>query len=305
MRDVLAADRILGSVTAPAAAGPTFIGVGGIHGNEPVGVQALEAVLTELDRPRSGLLRGRFIGLLGNRPALEAGVRYVDRDLNRIWTEGDDLEDVEGRERSELLALLARLRREGPASTFLVDLHTTSGIAPPFVIAGDGRASRELAGALPVPLVLALSTEIRGTLLEYLDRDGWTNVGFESGSHLGLESVELATAALWLLLDAAGLLRPGERRVEEARRHLEAASEGLPPAVEVFHHHPITRAREFRMRPGYRSFLPVDEGELLATDGTDEVRAPASGQLLMPLYQRAGSEGFFLTRSVPLASGRL
>ena len=303
MKDGRVYDRILGSAAAPGAAGPTLIAIGGIHGNEPAGVRALEVVLTELGKPGRGLHRGRFIALAGNRPALEAGVRYVDRDLNRIWTEGDEVEDVEARERSELRALLEALRRESPASTLLVDLHTTSGSAPPFVVVGDGRASRELALALAVPLVLALPTEIRGTLVDHLDRAGWTNVGFESGSHLGLESVALATAALWLLLGVAGLLDPGDRRVVAARRHLEAAAEGFPRAVEVFHHHPIAAERQFRMRPGYRSFLPVEAGELLGTEGLDEIRAPASGQLLMPLYQRAGSEGFFLTRAVPVASG--
>ncbi len=298
------ADRIVGSVTAPAGPGPTLIGIGGIHGNEPAGLRALEAVLAELREPGRGLVGGRFIALAGNRPALRAGVRYVDRDLNRIWAEGDELDDVEGRERGELLSFLEGFRRESPASTLLVDLHTTSGSAPPFVVVGDGCASRELALALPAPLVLALSTEIRGTLVEYLAREGWTSVGFESGSHHGVESVALSTAALWLLLGASGLLARGDRRVAEARRHLKAAAEGLPRAVEVFHHHPVSGETEFRMYPGYRSFQPVEEGELLATEGSDEVRAPASGRLLMPLYQRTGGEGFFLARVVPLASGR-
>ena len=78
-------DRVIGTVEAPAG-GATLVGVGGIHGNEPAGVRALETVLAELGRPDGGLSRGRFIALAGNRPALDAGVRYIDRDLNRIWS---------------------------------------------------------------------------------------------------------------------------------------------------------------------------------------------------------------------------
>ena len=292
-------DRLLGTAGAPAA-GPTLVGVGGIHGNEPAGVRALETVLAELGRPGGGLSRGRFIALAGNRPALDAGVRYIDRDLNRIWTAGtgDGRDDAEGTERGELLALLEGYRRGSAAAPHLVDLHTTSGSAPPFVVVAEGRRSREFARALPAPLVFALSSQIPGTLVEYLAGEGWTSIGFESGSHRGVDSVEFAVAALWIVLEAAGLLERGDGRSAEARDRLAAASRGLPGAVEVFAHHPITGNGAFRMRPGYRSFQGVDAGEVLATEGGAEIRSPSGGRLLMPLYQRAGREGFFLAHPV-------
>ena len=291
-------DRVLGTVEAPAGGGTTLVGIGGIHGNEPAGIRALETVLAELGRPGGGLSRGRFVALAGNRPALDAGVRYVDRDLNRIWRAGDGRDDVEGAERGELLALLDRYRRASAGPPHLVDLHTTSGSAPPFVVVAEGGRSRDFARALPAPLVLALSSQIPGTLVEYVAREGWTGIGFESGSHRGVDSVEFAVAALWIVLDAAGLLERGDTRSAEARDRLQAASRGLPGAIEVFHHHPVAGNGEFRMRPGYRSFQRVDAGEVLATEGGALVRSPSGGRLLMPLYQPAGREGFFLAHPV-------
>lgn len=291
-------DRVLGIIEAAAGGGTTLVGVGGIHGNEPAGVRALETVLAELGRPGGGLSRGRFIALAGNRPALDAGVRYIDRDLNRIWNARGSRDDVEGAERGELLALLDGYRRGSAGPPHLVDLHTTSGSAPPFVVVAAGRRSRDFARALPAPLVLALSSQIPGTLVEYLAGEGWTSIGFESGSHRGIVSVEFAVAALWIALEAAGLLGPGDARSAEARDRLAAASRGLPGAVEVFHHHPVAGNGVFRMHPGYRSFQGVDAGEALATEGEAEIRSPSGGQLLMPLYQRAGREGFFLAHPV-------
>ena len=52
------------------------------------------------------------------------------------------------------------------------------------------------------------------------------------------------------------------------------------------------------MHSGYRSFQRVDAGEVLAAEGEAEIRAPSAARLLMPLYQRAGREGFFLARPV-------
>lgn len=291
-------DRVLGTIEAPAGGGMTLVGVGGIHGNEPAGVRALETVLAELGRPGGGLSRGRFIAIAGNRPALDAGVRYINRDLNRIWNAGDGRDDVEGAERGELLELLDGYRRASAGPPHLIDLHTTSGSAPPFVVVAGGRRSRDFARALPAPLVLALSSQIPGTLVEHLAGEGWTSIGFESGSHKGIVSVEFAVAALWIALEATGLLEPGDTRSAEARDRLAAASRGLPGAVEVFHHHPIAGNGVFRMHPGYRSFQRVDAGEALATEGEAEIRSPSGGRLLMPLYQRAGREGFFLARPV-------
>jgi len=294
-------EQVLGSATG-AEEGPTVVGIGGLHGNEPAGVWALEAVLNELQRSGRGLLRGRFVALVGNRPALRAGTRFLDRDLNRIWTEGPAESDTEGREQAGLERTLEELRPRGASPTYMIDLHTTSGDAPPFTVLGDMPANREFGRVLPVPLVLGLSGHIEGTLLEYLDRRGWVTVGFESGSHRGQRSIAMAASAVWLLLHAAGLLGETDSRLGAARTRLLGAGSGFPQAVEVFHRHPVTSARSFQMVPGFRSFQPVPEGELLAREGGDEVRAPSAGRLLMPLYQPSGEDGFFLARTAQVES---
>ncbi len=297
--------RVLGSVAA-STEGATVVGIGGLHGNEPAGVRALESVLRDLRREGRGLNRGEFVALSGNRPALRAGVRFLDRDLNRIWTETPPVDDIEGREQADLSKILYAIREEDSGPIHLVDLHTASGDAPPFAVLGDTPANREFGLALPVPLVLGLPNEIHGTLLEYLDGRGWASVGFESGSHRGADSMSMAASALWLLLGSLELLGSRDARVRDARSELEAAAEGFPRAVEVFHHHPLVPDADFRMLPGFRSFQPVREGELLARQGSEEIRAPRAGRLLMPLYQPRGGEGFFLTRTVtpdPSAGG--
>jgi len=62
--------------------GPMLIVLGGIHGNEPAGLLALEPLIDGL-----ALAAGDFVALSGNRAALAAGVRYIERDLNRGWSD--------------------------------------------------------------------------------------------------------------------------------------------------------------------------------------------------------------------------
>ena len=80
-------NRIIGSFEGDE--GPLIIAIGGMHGNEPAGVKAISIVLDELQQAAKNQadfrFNGTFIGLLGNEKAVEAGVRYIDKDLNRLW----------------------------------------------------------------------------------------------------------------------------------------------------------------------------------------------------------------------------
>src|SRR5512140_2361570 len=81
----LATERKIGErVDDPA--GPRLVCVAGIHGNEPAGVKALERVFAALNE-RCQPIRGGLVAFAGKLGALSANRRYLDRDLNRIWSE--------------------------------------------------------------------------------------------------------------------------------------------------------------------------------------------------------------------------
>ncbi|MBW3536111.1 MAG: succinylglutamate desuccinylase/aspartoacylase family protein, partial [Gemmatimonadetes bacterium] len=66
--------RVLGRVRG-AGPGPTLVGVGAIHGNEPAGARALERVLAVLEG-RASRLAGDVVALTGNLEALRRGRRF-------------------------------------------------------------------------------------------------------------------------------------------------------------------------------------------------------------------------------------
>ena len=168
--DLSAVPRELGRVEA-AEPGPTLICLGGLHGNEPAGVLAIDRVLKQIFRRSEGL-RGRLIGLTGNITALAAGRRFVRHDLNRIWRPGrvEQLSALAGplndedQELVELNASLSRILDEAPGRVYLLDLHTISGPGPAFAILDDTLQNREVALDFPVPLVLGLEEKLGGTL---------------------------------------------------------------------------------------------------------------------------------------------
>jgi Succinylglutamate desuccinylase / Aspartoacylase family len=308
--DILAAAgepaRVLGRVTG-LRPGATLLCIGGLHGNEPAGLQALRRVLRELPSRREDL-SGEFVALSGNRAAIAAGKRFITRDLNRAWTperlvrlrvNGRPAGRDEDREQVELLAAVEEVVARARGPVYLLDLHTTSGHGGPFLTFGDALPHRAFAAGIPVPMILGLEELVEGTLLAFLGRHGVVGVTFETGQHEEPRSVDRAEAGIWLAVAAAGLVP--ETRLPEAgagRELLRRDSDGLPRVLELRYRHHIEPEDRFRMRPGYGNFQPVRRGEVVADDARGAVRLAESGRMLMPLYQQLGEDGFFLMRAI-------
>ncbi|MFN7960048.1 MAG: succinylglutamate desuccinylase/aspartoacylase family protein [Thermoanaerobaculia bacterium] len=300
------AERLIGRIVGRES-GPTLVVIGGIHGNEPSGPLALERVLAAL-AGREDQLRGELVALRGNLAALALGRRYLERDLNRLWSRQrvealqachpSTIEVPEDREQAELFAELEAAFGRARGRTFALDLHSTSGGGPPFVVMCDTLPNRSFAKSLPAPKVLGLEEQLEGTLLSLLSDLGHVTLAFESGQHAAASSVDHAEAAVWICLAAAGLLAGGElvppRRVLAT---LDAAVSTIPPFVEARYRHAIKPADAFKMDPGFTSFQPVTRGQVLAHDCHGEVHCPETGRILMPLYQPQGDDGFFLVRA--------
>jgi len=295
--------RILGA--AGPCSGPTLICVAGLHGNEPAGVLALRSMFS--GQVLEGVeLKGRLLAFAGNLGALETGQRYGDEDLNRTWSEsrmtalreGQSAATAEEREMLELDRELLRALDPPRGDSYLLDLHTTSGPGPSFVVVEDDLANRAFALHFPVPVVLGLEEEVEGTLSQYLSRRGVVAIALESGQHEDPASVDRAEAAVWIAMEASGLIDRDLRQTRAARTLFAAEGAQLPRIVEVRYRHDLGAADQFQMNPGFVSFQPVEAGQLLAESNGRPVEAPRDGHILMPLYQRQGNDGFFIVRSV-------
>lgn len=283
-----------------AEAGPTLVVVAGVHGNEPAGVEALQMMGQRLEAA-GGVARGEFIGLIGNPGALSRRQRYLDRDLNRLWLVPplSVARTREGRERRRITRILGAARRRGRGALHVVDLHTTSGDGPPFFVVGGSPWGHETARSLPLPVVEGLARRLPGTMTEWLDRQGVSNLVLEAGSHRNPESVRHAEALLKVILARLGLVDPARLDADAALEHLAEQGRGLPRALSLSVRHPVHATDDFVMEPGFRNLDPVREGQLLARDRRGQIHASADGWLLLPLYQLQGADGFFLATPAP------
>ncbi|SFM33062.1 Succinylglutamate desuccinylase / Aspartoacylase family protein [Ectothiorhodospira mobilis] len=94
-----------------------------LHGNEPVGLEAVQALLREMPTPLPRAL-SLFVG---NVQAAAQGVRVLEGqpDFNRIWPGG---EHTDGPEARRMQAVVDRMAERGVFAS--VDLHNNTGLNP-------------------------------------------------------------------------------------------------------------------------------------------------------------------------------
>ena len=296
--------------------GPLVLAFGALHGNEPAGVEALgKAIQTleeEAQRDPSFRFNGKLVSFVGNLQGFRNKMRFLEKDLNRIWNpemvqywlQQDKASlHAEHREVVEIFeAVRLEIDRFPSKEIVFLDLHTTSADGGIFSIPTDETGSLALARELYVPVILRLQDSIEGPLLKFAAAGHFNTssstvsaVAFEAGQHNDPQSVHRSVVATISCLRAAGCIRPSALHTEEEQM-LRRFSTQFPPVVILRYVHHIGPDDAFRMRPGYLNFQQIKKGEHLADDARGPVLSPLDGMILMPLYQMKGSDGFFIVQ---------
>jgi succinylglutamate desuccinylase len=307
-------ERVIGRHTG-SEKGPLLICIGGIHGNELAGVRALELLLKMIEvepitNPNFSF-KGRLLGLRGNVEAQSKGLRFLDKDLNRLWipeivdrvcdTPCDKLKGEE-RELKELWTLIQNeIEEYQPERVLLLDIHTTSAFGGIFTLPAISKNSHEIALELHAPVIMGMLEGIRGTTLHYFTTENMgvhtDAVCFEAGQHHETLSVNRAIAAVINCMRTIGIVE-SEHVENQHDRIIQDFSRDLPMVSELVYCHRIDPSDGFNMRPGYGNFQEVQGGETIALDRNGSIRSPSDGLILMPLYQKQGEEGFFIIREI-------
>ncbi|MEZ5003462.1 MAG: succinylglutamate desuccinylase/aspartoacylase family protein [Chitinophagales bacterium] len=289
--------RMIGSIEKDR--GPILLLVAGIHGNEPAGIQALNEMMLQLSNMREKI-NGSVYAILGNMKALQQNTRYIDTDLNRMWSPDVKLEDImdlseyeEYQEIKDIISVIKSKQNERPL--ILLDLHTTSAESLPFILCSNEPRNRRLVIPIPAPTILGVENRIKGTLMNYLNDMGDAAIVFEAGSHSDPASVTYHKSIIQLLLVGTGLMNQCDLEdFESIVNNLYHHSIHMQYVFEIIFRYGIKPGEKFKMRPGFQNFMKIEQGTVLADNENGVIVAPLPGRIFMPLYQDKGNDGFFI-----------
>ncbi|WP_435194001.1 succinylglutamate desuccinylase [Natronomonas sp. EA1] len=197
---------------------PELAIIGGIHGDEPCGPHAVEALLEmglEVEKPVKLVI--------ANEEALAAGTRYLDEDLNRAFPGDEDADTHEGR-------LAHAVARELRGCTVL-SLHSTQSYAKPFALVDAvSGADRSLVPYLSVDALVETAHFSKGRLIEIVDV-----IEVECGLQGSAGAKENAVELCLEFLRATGAL-PGRPEPTEVPvfRLARKIAKPVPAEYEVF-----------------------------------------------------------------------
>ncbi len=284
--------------------GPTVVFFGGIHGNETSGVLAIKEALTNVN---SEHIKGTIYGIAGNLKALEKQQRFIDEDLNRLWTKeriaiikNKTNLNTEEFELLELLNILDTILETNQPPFYFIDLHTTSSKTLPFITINDALINRKFSKQFPVSIVLGIEEYLNGPLLSYVNEMGYVSLGFESGQHNDIRAITNSVAFVYLTLVYSGVLK--EKDVSDYPKYynqLQTQAAGLVNIFEITYLYKIKVNENFKMHNGFKSFQSIKKRTTVATSNGNIIKTKQNGVMFMPLYQKQGAEGFFIIKPIP------
>ncbi|MCT9097727.1 succinylglutamate desuccinylase/aspartoacylase family protein [Haloarchaeobius sp. HME9146] len=245
---------------------PELAVVAGIHGDEPCGVRAVERLIDEQPPVRRPVKL-----VVANEEALEAGVRYLEEDMNRTFPGDPDADTHEGRLAAAVYAEVE------DCLTF--SIHSTRSHADPFAVYDRMTEHvRNVVPRLPVAAVVETGDSVDGRLTTAVDVIE-VEAGLQ-GTDAAAENADRLTRAF---LTATGAL-PGDapaKPIPHFRLH-ERIPKVPAERYEVF-------VENFqRVAPG-TTFAAADGDEqvadaefypvLLSTDGYEDVFGYAATRL--------------------------
>jgi len=267
------------------------------HGNEICGMVAATHLLDSGVRPKIGTLTVSFAHVEAYDafdPDRPFDNRQIVHNLNRIWS--DEL--LGGTEDSPELRRARELRPVVAAADHILDIHSTSQPVEPFWVYPAFERNGVAALAIGRPSVHLLMPKGLGSgtpLIQHGrhgEAEGTAGVALvaECGQHFARSAAELATAVTMDFLAHFGLIeRDPSAPAPGPQRRFELLETRMVKTVDFVFARPVI---------GFETFA---KGELIATDGPDEIRAPCDDcTVFMPTRAPiVGREAVYLTK--PLA----
>jgi predicted deacylase len=224
-------------------------------------------------------------------PAHPFDSRQIVHNLNRIWSPLW----LEGTEDSPELRRARELQPVVEAADHVLDLHSTNADVVPFWVYPAFERNAQAALAIGRPSVHFVMPNGLGSgtpLIQYGRFGEASGAGValvaECGQHFSRSAGDLAVAVARDFIAHFGLIEREDAAAPWPQRRFELLQTCM------------IKTPEFRFTRPVQGFEVFAKGELIATDGAEEIRAPCDECTILMPARRAivGREGVYLSRPI-------
>ena len=252
--------------------GPVITIIGGIHGNEPCGVNAINE-LKNLE-----INSGKINFIFGNPKAIEQNVRFVGMNLNRAFRDDSEMTEEEKgayeyKRSREIMPFLDE-------SDILLDIHSSATKnSTPFIICEPH--SSELAECLPFGICCYGFDDIHpGGTDYYMNKKNKPAICIECGNNDDPNATDLAVKSIKFLLIKLGMIN-GELNCKKEQKIFNVK--------EIYK----TKTDNFKLEKSFKDFEEIKAGQLIGIDGDKKIYSDAAQHILFARNcYKIGGEGF-------------
>ncbi|MFH1720567.1 MAG: succinylglutamate desuccinylase/aspartoacylase family protein [Patescibacteria group bacterium] len=248
-------------------AGPCVVVMGGVHGDEKVGVQIVEKLKGLLSMEK---ISGEIYLIIGNPRAAQKRVRFIDCDLNRLFGDNFHNSNYEEKRASQIAQFLAK-------ADFLLDIHSTTKKSVPFVYCGNTEKHFALARIFGTKYIVSPSSTFKKTGLgactdNFVDKNGGIGITYECGWNDDSSMFDEAffkTKQFLKVLGVAFFETPSTEISQE------------PIYLQVYAKI-IAESEDFAFANEYNNFDFVKKGQKIAVDGKKTIFAEKDSYIIFP-----------------------
>ncbi len=254
--------------------GPTSIILAGIHGNEKCGVKAFKEIL-----PKLKIERGSVFFSFGNPRAIKKNIRYTEKDLNRMFINGNIASTQEKKSYEYQRAQF--LKKYLDKAEALLDIHASS-IPKSKSFAICEKNASNIVPYLPVNLVVSGFDKAEpGGTDYYMNSVGKIGICLECGYIKNLQSIKNAKKNILTFL--------------KIRNHIKGKIMLQNQSYVSIYKKYFTKTENFTLLKSFKNFEIINKNQIIGIDGQQKIKASRKSLILFAHNRKkAGAEAFLL-----------
>ena len=254
--------------------GTTSVVLVGIHGDEKCGIEALEKILPTLEIERGVVLFG-----YGNTRAIEAGKRFIEANLNRMFNGDEQLgaNDKQSYEYNRAQFLKTYLNQ----ADALLDIHASSIPNSRAFVICEANAS-EIVKFFPIDLIVSGFDKVEPGGTDYfMNKNGKIGICLECGYMKNPQSTKVAEESIFAFLKARGHIKNDLTPQKQSY-------------IQMFKKY-FAKTDTFTLSKPFENFEVVEKDQLIGIDGQERINSPKRSLILFAHNgTKIGDEVFLL-----------